>query len=126
MSYEDKVVELRVLGPEGQPYVELENEFTKPFRNEGYDFGVPRLFSSPIETTVIITIGIGVVTGVSTYLLTALIDRIFKIKKAPNQSHTNITFNIHIGDKYINLPSNKEELLKELENLKEYKDTSNN
>ena len=77
----DKAVELRVLGPRGKPYVELENEFTEPFRKEGFNFLMPRLFSASPETTVFITIGIGVITGVSTHLLVSFIDKIFKLKK---------------------------------------------
>ncbi|MBW2605868.1 MAG: hypothetical protein JRE28_16420 [Deltaproteobacteria bacterium] len=117
---ENKLIELRILGPEGRPYVELENEFTELFRTEGFEFRIPRLFSAPPETTVLITIGIGVITGVSSYLLTALIEKIFNIKKDKTQNHTIITFNIHVGDnKYIKLPNNKEELLKELQKTKD-------
>ena len=114
----EKEVELRVLGPEGKAFIELENEFTESFRNEGYYFSIPRLFSAPAETAVYITIGIGVISGVSTYLLTSLIDKVFKIKKEKSQNNTNITFKIHIGDKYIDLPNDREEILKKLESLK--------
>lgn len=109
---------LRILGPEGKPYVDLENEFTNAFRNEGACFSVPRLFSSPVETTVAITIGIGVITGVSTYLITSLIDKLFRIKGEKNQNNTNITFNIQVGDKFINLPVTQKELLDEIEKIK--------
>ena len=114
----DKAIELRVLGPQGRPYVELEKEFTNPFREEGFDFLVPRLFSVPPETTVLITIGIGVITGVSTHLLNLLINKIFKIKKENEQKNTTVTFNIHVGDNNIKLPDNKDELLKEVERIK--------
>ena len=125
----DKTIELSILGPYGRPYVELENEFTEPFRKEGFDFLVPRSFSAPLETTVLITIGIGVVTGVSTHLLVSFIDKIFKLKKEKQQRNTSVTFNIHIGDKYINLPNTEKELLEEIRKLKEEKSgnkTSNN
>lgn len=115
----DKAVELRVLGPRGKPYVELENEFTEPFRKEGFNFLVPRLFSAPSETTVLISIGIGVIAGVSTHLLVSFIDKIFKLKEEKEQNNTSVTFNIHVGDKYINLPTNEKELLEELKKIKE-------
>ena len=115
----DKTIELSILGPYGRPYVELENEFTEPFRKEGFDFLVPRSFSAPLETTVLITIGIGVVTGVSTHLLVSFIDKIFKLKKEKQQRNTSVTFNIHIGDKYINLPNSEKELLEEINKIKE-------
>jgi hypothetical protein len=111
---DDKTVELRILGPQGKPYVDLENEFTVPFREEGFEFRVPRLFSAPPETTIIITIGIGVLVGVSTHLLTSLINKIFKLKKEKEQKNTSITINLHIGDKYINLPNTEKELLEEI------------
>lgn len=115
----DKAIELRVLGPQGKPYVELENSFTEPFREEGFLFLVPRLFSAPPETTVLITIGIGVITGVSTHLLASFIDKIFKLKKEKEQNNTSITFNIHVGDRYINLPDTEKELLEKLGEIKE-------
>jgi hypothetical protein len=121
----DKAIELRILGPQGKPYVELENEFTEPFREEGFSFLVPRLFSAPPETTVLITIGIGVITGVSTHLLASFIDKIFKLKKEKEQNNTSITFNIHIGDKYINLPDTEKELLEELGKFKERESQDN-
>jgi hypothetical protein len=114
----DKAVELRILGPQGKSYVELENELAEPFREEGFSFLVPRLFSAPSETTVLVTIGIGVLTGVSTHLLISLVDKIFKIKKDDVQKNTTITFNLHVGDNYIKLPDKKEDLLKELEKIK--------
>lgn len=115
---EDKMVSLRVLGPGGKPYVDLENEFTEPFDSEGFYFSVPRLFSTPPETTVLVTIGIGVITGVSSYLLTSLIDRLFKIKKDKPSNNINITVNVQIGEKHIALPSNKQEITKELEKIR--------
>lgn len=115
----DKAVELRILGPHGKLYLDLEKEFTEPFREEGFDFLVPRLFSAPPETTVLVTIGISVITGVSTHLLVSLVDRIFKLKKGKEQKQTTVMFNIHVGDKYINLPDNEEsELFQELEKIK--------
>ena len=116
---EDKTIELRILGPQGKPYVDLENEFTVPFREEGFTFRVPRLFSAPPETTVLINIGIGVIIGVSSHLLDSFIDKIFKLKKEKKQDNTSITFNIHIGDKYINLPSTEKGLLEEVNKIKE-------
>ena len=115
----DKTVQLRIVGPYGKRYIELENEFAEPFREEGFDFLLLRLYWAPPETVVLMTIGIGVISGVSTYLLTSLIDKIFKIKEDNVQKNITITFKLHVGDNYISLPDNKENLSKELEKLKE-------
>ncbi|MEC4685947.1 MAG: hypothetical protein VST71_09485 [Nitrospirota bacterium] len=110
----DNIVEIRVLGPQGKYYIDLEKEFSLQFEEQGAYFMISRLFSAPPETTVMITIGIGVITGVTTHVLAKLIDKIFDLKKRDGQENTNVTISLHIGDKYVNLPSDKEEMLKKI------------
>lgn len=110
----DNIVEIRVLGPQGKPYIDLEKEFSLQFEEQGAYLMIPRLFSAPPETTVMITIGIGVITGVATHVLAKLIDKIFDLKKRDDQENTNVTISLHIGDKYVNLPGDKEEMLKKI------------
>lgn len=114
----DDVIELRVLGPEGKPFVDLESEFRPIFQAEGYQFMVPRLFSAPELTEVALTIGGAVLTGVTIHTLNALIDKLLNIKKARDQKQTRITVSVHIGDNYIVLPESKEEMIKKLDEIK--------
>lgn len=108
-------VELRVLGPEGESFVDLENKYTKLFEEQQVYFMAPRLLSAPQKTTVAIAIGIGVLTGAGTHLVTKLIDEIFSIKE--NKPNIEIHIDIKNGNNYFLIEGSKEDII---EKLKEY------
>ena len=108
-------VELRVLGPEGKPYIDLENKYTELFKNHEAHFIVPLLFSSPPRTNVALAIGIGVLTGAGIHLVSKLIDELFFIQES--QSKTEIQINIQNGDKYIFINGSKSEIVKQLKDF---------
>jgi len=108
-------IEIRVLGPEGKPFIELERKYIELFKKHNTQFLVPRLFSAPTKTTVVINIGVGVIIGVATYLVTQFIDDVFSIHKA--QPNTEITINIHNGDNYISIEGDKENIIKKIKEI---------
>ncbi|HEY5604236.1 MAG TPA: hypothetical protein VIM41_14130 [Gammaproteobacteria bacterium] len=110
-------IELRVLGPEGKPYIELENEFKNEFSQEGVSFLVPRLFSAPEKTSVALVIGIAILSGSCTHLINKVIDKIFEIGQEQNQKNTTIEINVYDGNNYISISGDKEKVKKEVENF---------
>ena len=118
MAENSNCVELRVLGPEGRPFIELEEKYHQLFSEHGAYFISPMLFSSPKSTTVAIAIGIGVLTGSGTHLVNKLIDEIFIIKETQQKTEIHIT--IQKGDNHYQIEGkDKDEVLK---NLKAFKD----
>lgn len=71
-------------------------------------------FSAPEITNVMVTIGVGVITGVSTYCITKLIDSVFSAKKKAKESGVEMNINITInqGDQYIQVGSDQEQAKK--------------
>jgi len=104
MAY--SVIELRVLGPMGKPYVDIANELQHEFEKEGIIFRVPRLLSAPEITTVVVHIGV----GVSVYFLSKLVDRLLQIRKGDEQKETEITVNIQINNYNYSLPEEADKL----------------
>jgi len=110
-------VELRVLGPGGKPYIDLENLYSHEFKEHGVYFKVPRLFSAPSKTTVAISIGAAVIASVASHLVIKFIDDVFSISKS--QPNTEITINIHNGDKHILIEGDKTEIINKINNFRE-------
>ena len=110
-----KSIEVRVLGPEGKPFVDLENKYTPLFQNYDAQFRVPRLFSAPSKTTVAISIGAAVIASVASHIVIKFIDDVFTIRES--QPNTEITINIHNGDKLILINGDKAEVINKISNL---------
>jgi len=106
------IIEVRVLGSDGKPFVDLENKYIKLFQEYETDFIVPRLFSAPEKTTVVITIGIAVVASLASHLVIKFVDDVFEIGES--QKNTEITINIHNGDHYTLIEGNKTEIINQL------------
>ena len=109
-------VELRILGPDGKPYADLESKYIELFDEHGTYFVVPRLFSSPKKTSVAVAIGIGVITGSCTYLVQKLIDEIFFIQE--KQPNTEIHITINNGDNHYFLEGDKSIVIQKIEEIK--------
>ena len=62
-------------------------------------------------------IGLSVITGSATYLVEKLIDKVFSINES--QPNTEITINIHNGNKYILVDGDKSEIIRKLKEFKE-------
>ncbi|MDX8385766.1 MAG: hypothetical protein R8M11_04510 [Gallionella sp.] len=112
-----KSIEVRVLGPEGRPFVELENKYTVLFDKYDAQFRVPRLFSAPSKTTVAITIGVAVISTVASHLITQFIDEVFSLGKA--QPNTEITINVRHGDRYILIEGDKAAVINKIYKYKD-------
>jgi len=106
------IVEVRVLGPNGKPFVDLENKYIKLFQEYDINYNVPRLFSAPEKTTVVITIGIAVIASLASHLVIKFVDEVFSINDS--QPNTEITINIHNGNEYILIEGNKTEIINQL------------
>jgi len=113
---QNKCVELRALGPEGKPFVDLESKYVALFKEQGMSFMVPMLFSAPKKTTVAVQIGIAVIAGASLHVVEKLIDEIFCIKNEKPDIEINI--NIRSGDQYIFIDGDKSEVLQKVKEFK--------
>jgi hypothetical protein len=103
------MIDFRVLGPNGKPYLNLAQELEPEFKNNGVIINTPIMLSEPSVTTVFITIGI----GVAIHLINKLVDKLIKIFEI--EKHPNTTINIQINqiNKIYKLPKEKKELLEE-------------
>jgi len=105
-------IELRVLGPEGKPFVDLENKYINLFKEHNTQFLVPRLFSAPTKTTVAISIGAAVIASVASHLIIEFVNDIFSI--AEEQPNTEITIYIHNGDKHTHIEGDKTTIINKI------------
>jgi hypothetical protein len=116
MFDQNKCVELRVLGPEGKPFVDLENKYIALFEEQGMSFMVPMLFSSPKKTTVAVQIGAAVIGGASLYIIEKLIDEVFDLQS--DKPNIEININIQSNDKYFFIEGNKPEIKQKIKEFK--------
>ena len=117
MFNSDVCIELRVLGPEGKPFIDLGPKYSTLFAEHGADLSVPLLFSSSSKTSVVVAIGIGVITGTCTYLVQKLIDEIFFLQE--EQPYTEIHITIQNGDNYFVVEGDKAVIIQRIEELRE-------
>ena len=94
------VIEIRVNGPSGRLYAELQDELRDEFEQQGTVIQVVRLYSEPTLTTVAITIGV----GVAIHLLSKLIDRLMKVREREAKKQPQISVNVTITNNTYNLP----------------------
>ncbi|MGE4259432.1 hypothetical protein [Shewanella sp.] len=118
MSIEEKSFSVLVVGPGKEFFQDLKQENNQEFSDNDLYLRVGEGFSAPEITNVMVTIGVGVITGVSTYCITKLIDSVFSAKKAAKDRGVEMSINITInqGDKYIQIGSDQEQAIKAILN----------
>lgn len=116
------VIEIRVNGPSGRLYGEVQDELRDEFEQQGTIIQVVRLYSEPTVTTVAIMIGI----GVAIHLLSKLIDRVMKVREREANKQTQITVNVTIANNTYNLPEEKSRLLEDYSNIAGSSKSGNN
>lgn len=117
MNIEEKSFSVLVVGPGKEFFEELKQHDQELSKNDLY-LSIGEGFSAPEITNVMVTIGVGVITGVSTYCITKLIDSLFGAKKKAKESGVEMNINITInqGDQYIQIGSDQEQAKKEILN----------
>lgn len=114
MNIEEKSFRVLVVGPGKEFFQELKQENNQEFSDNDLYLSVGEGFSAPEITNVMVTIGAGVIIGVSTYCITKLIDSVFSAKKKAKECGVEMNINITInqGDQYIQIGSDQEQAKK--------------
>ncbi|MGH1429557.1 MAG: hypothetical protein ACRBB4_00400 [Neptuniibacter sp.] len=118
MSIEEQSFSVLVVGPGKEFFQELKQESNQEFSDNDLYMSIGEGFSAPEITNVMVTIGVGVITGVSTYCITKLIDSVFSAKKKAKESGVEMNINITInqGGQYIEIASDQEQAKKAILN----------
>lgn len=114
MSIEKKSFCVLIVGPGKEFFQELKQENNQKFSDNDLYLSVSEGFSAPEITNVIVTIGVGVITSLSTYCITKLIESVFSAKEKAKISGVEMNINITInqGDQYIQIGSDQEQAQK--------------
>ena len=103
----DSIIEIRALGPNETQYINLGNQLKDELAKQGVTVHVPILFSEPLVTTVLVTIG----TGISLHILYRVIDRLLCLRAKETGNKTKISVHVEINHKTYILPEDKDKLL---------------
>ncbi|QEI11464.1 hypothetical protein [Cellvibrio japonicus] len=116
MNIEEKSFRILVVGRGKEFFDEHMQEHTQELKDNDLYLGIDEGFSAPEITNIMVTIGAGVITGVSTYYITKLIDSIFSAKNKAKDSGVKMNINITInqGNQYIQIGSDQEQVKKEI------------
>lgn len=116
MSLEEKSFGILVVGPGKEFFEDFKQEHKEDLTENDLHLIVSEGFSAPEITNVMVTIGAGVIIGVSTYCITKLIDSVFSAKKKAKDGGVEMNINITInqGDQYIQLGSDQEQVKKSI------------
>ena len=77
----EKSLEVMIIGPGMEEFEPVREEYTKIIGNQGFHFHFGMGFSAPEITNVMINFGVSVFGGVSVFIISELIKKIFVQKK---------------------------------------------
>lgn len=118
MSIEEKSFRILVVGSGKEFFQELKQENSQEFSDNDLQLSVVEGFSASEISNVIVTIGVGVITGVTTYCIIKLIESVFSAKRKAKKSGVEMNINITInqGGQYVQIGSDQEQAKKAILN----------
>lgn len=116
MSIEEKSLNILVVGPGREFFSDIAQDNQRKFADAGLSLGVSEGFSAPEITNVVVSIGIGVLSGLSTHYISKMVDSIFGAKKKAADSGVQMTINVTVnnGDQYMQVGSDRDTIKQEI------------